>query len=61
MIKGEATLNEQPIIVYFFRLSFWSHGNVISAYGCKESTKNTVAKTKNPRARKNFNNCIENK
>ena len=30
--------------------------------GCKESTKkNTVLKTKNTKARKNFNNCFGNK
>ena len=27
----------------------------------KKVQKNTVAKTKNTKARKNFNNCIENK
>ena len=34
---------------------------IIIAYGCKESTKkDTGAKTKNTKARKNFNNCFGN-
>ena len=34
--------------------------NVVSAYSCKERTKHSC-KTKNMKAHKNFNNCIENK
>ena len=36
-----------------------THTHVISAYGCKERTKTQLQKTKNWKARKNFNYCIE--
>ena len=52
----------KTFIVQKLRISvFDNFHTIISAYGRKERTKNTVAKTKNPKARKNFNNYIKNK
>ena len=49
-VSGELDILQSSVI---------HHLRVISAYGCKERTKTLLEKTKNLKARRNFNNFIE--